>query len=82
MSAYDDQVKTEFGITTEDWCRGHYSRHLKPKPATLAVHSVGIVTIVYREDPTDHSYDPVCEECYLAHLEMTWRRLTTEREQT
>jgi hypothetical protein len=69
MSAYDDAVKAEFGIETEDWCRGWYVRHPEPRPARLAVRSYGLVTIIYMEYPVVESVDVVCDDCYQRWLE-------------
>lgn len=66
MSVYDDEVKQEHGVLTEDWCRGLYARHPEPRDATMATHGIGIVTIVYMDDPVVHDFMPVCEDCYQA----------------
>lgn len=71
MSAFDDRVKRQYGVVTEDWCRGLYARHPEPRDATLAIHSVGMVTIVYMPDPFVDDYTPVCEECYQVALSRT-----------
>ena len=69
MSAFDDAVKSEFGIETEDWCRGLYVRHPEARPALLAVRGYGLVTIIYMKNPVIEHVDVVCDDCYQKWLE-------------